>query len=297
MSEHNDLLPLRSPEEGGPAFELVRRGYDRDQVENHLGWLEDQLRNAEIARDAAEHAAASAAAEAETAREALESGRPEWHELGERITQILTLAEDQGAEIRLQRTREAEQLLADTREAADQADRTHTAQLQSAREASDREVADAHAFAEQTVAAAQAHAEQTVASAEAHAEQTVASAQALAEKTVADADAEAQRLLTQAQQQTTELDRASSRRLADLERQRDAVNAQLTRLHEALASALSPAISLKDAPAAAPESAVPAPADPGYEDEYTAPGDDDDYAGSASTSAASSSPREPRGRS
>src|SRR5664280_884827 len=77
MSEHTDLLPLRSPEEGGPAFELVRRGYDRDQVENHLGWLEDQLRNAEIARDAAEQAAASAAAEAEDARDALESGRPQ----------------------------------------------------------------------------------------------------------------------------------------------------------------------------------------------------------------------------
>src|SRR5664279_734485 len=102
MSEHTDLLPLRSPEEGGPAFELVRRGYDRDQVENHLGWLEDQLRNAEIARDAAEHAAASAAAEAEAAREALELGRPQWNELGDRITQILTLAEEQGTEIRLQ---------------------------------------------------------------------------------------------------------------------------------------------------------------------------------------------------
>ena len=294
MSEHNDLLPLRSPEEGGPAFELVRRGYDRDQVENHLGWLEDQLRSAEIARDAAEHAAASAAAEAETAREALESGRPEWHELGERITQILTLAEDQGAEIRTQRTREAEQLLADTSAAAEEAERVQGAQLRAAKEASDREIAEARAFAEQTVANAQALAEQTVASAEAHAEKTVADAQALAQTTVADAQDEADRTLTRAQQQTAELERAASRRLADLERQRDAVNSQLTRLHEALASALSPAISIQDAPqvAAAPESAVPAPADPGYEDEYTGQGDED-YAGST---AASGAAREPRTR-
>src|ERR1700712_4734488 len=116
MSEHTDLLPLRSPEEGGPAFELVRRGYDREQVENHLGWLEDQLRNAEIARDAAEHAAASAAAESEAAREALESGRPQWHELGERVTQILDLAEEQGAEIRAQRIEQADLLLAEAQE-------------------------------------------------------------------------------------------------------------------------------------------------------------------------------------
>ena len=93
MSQHDDLLPLRSPEEAPAAFELVRRGYDRDQVDNHLGWLEDQLRNAEIARDAAEHAAASAAAEAEAAREELESGRPQWHEFGDRITEILNLAD------------------------------------------------------------------------------------------------------------------------------------------------------------------------------------------------------------
>src|SRR5947199_9322196 len=108
MSENIDLLPLRSPEEGGPAFELVRRGYDRDQVESHLGWLEDQLRNAEPARDAAEQVAATAAAEAEAARDELESGRPQWHEFGDRITQILTLAEEQGAQIRSQRSREAD---------------------------------------------------------------------------------------------------------------------------------------------------------------------------------------------
>ncbi len=239
MSEHNDLLPLRSPEEGGPAFELVRRGYDRDQVENHLGWLEDQLRNTEIARDAAEQAAAAAAAEAEAAREELERGRPQWHELGDRITQILNLAEEQGTEIRLQRTREAEQLLADSRQAAAEADRENAARIRDA---------------------------------EAHAQQLVADAQAEAEQLVSSAQAEADRILVRAQTQAADAERASSRRLADLERQRDAVNAQLTRLHEALAQALTPTVAVDTPPiperASAPAGAVAE--QPDYPEDFSA---------------------------
>jgi hypothetical protein len=263
MSEPNDLLPLRSPEEGGPAFELVRRGYDRDQVENHLGWLEDQLRNAEMARDAAERAAATASAEAEAAREELDRGRPQWHELGDRITQILTLAEDQGSEIRAQRTREADELLTDARQAAADADRAHGARIREA---------------------------------ETQAEQIMTTAQT-----------EADRILLRAQQQAAEEQRAATRRLADLERQRDAVNAQLTRLHEALAAALAPSISVQEAPRASvpePSSQVQLPDDGQYEsdqyetdyDEYGPSGDShDDYVRSGSAAASRRSPDDPHG--
>jgi vacuolar-type H+-ATPase subunit H len=213
MSEHNDLLPLRSPEEAPPAFELVRRGYDRDQVDNHLGWLEDQLRNAEIARDAAEHAAASAAAEAEAAREELESGRPQWHEFGDRITEILNLAEEQGAQIRAQRSQEADELLQEARQLSADTERDCA---------------------------------QRVREAEATSTQIVSDAQARAEDILTTAQTEADRLTMRTQQETAELERQSSRRLADLERQRDAVNAQLTRMHEALQNALAPAISIDD---------------------------------------------------
>jgi hypothetical protein len=284
MSEQSDLLPLRSPEEGGPAFELVRRGYDREQVENHLGWLEDQLRNAEIARDAAEHAAASAAAEAESAREALESGRPLWHELGDRVTQILTLAEDQGAEVRAQRTAEAEQLLADARAVAVEADRVHGTRIREAQETAAKLEADAAAAAAQTIAEAQAQADQTMSDADTYSQQLGASsrdkaellvgdaqakatqlvgdaqataselvddATAKAEQLVSNAQSEADRILVRAQQQAAEEERVSSRKLADLERQRDAVNSQLTRIRETLASALSPSILMQE-PAAPP---------------------------------------------
>jgi cell division septum initiation protein DivIVA len=301
MSEHTDLLPLRSPEEGGPAFELVRRGYDREQVENHLGWLEDQLRNTEIARDAAEHAAAAAAAEAEAAREALESGRPLWHELGDRVTQILTLAEDQGAEIRAQRTAEAEQLLADARQVAVDADRIHGSRIREAQETAAKLESDAAASAAATIADAQALADQTIADADNHAQmlgassrdkaehlvadaqakatqlvgdaqatasELVGDAQAKAEQLVSNAQSEADRILVRSQQQAAEEERASSRKLADLERQRDAVNAQLTRLHETLASALAPAISmLQPEPSVPVVSVADEPDDAAYEDE------------------------------
>jgi cell division septum initiation protein DivIVA len=315
MSEHTDLLPLRSPEEGGPAFELVRRGYDREQVENHLGWLEDQLRNTEIARDAAEHAAASAAAEAEAAREALESGRPLWHELGDRITQILTLAEDQGAEIRAQRTAEADQLLADARQVAVDADRIHgsrireaqaaAAQLESDAEASatqtindaqalaDQTVADAKALSQQLSSSSRAQAEQLVGDAQAQAQQLTDDAQAKAEQLVSNAQSEADRILVRAQQQAAEEERTSSRKLADLERQRDAVNGQLTRLHEALAQALAPAISLQDARSESAPPVVSVAEEPSPEPEFDEPTfEDEGYA-----SAASKPARSPNGRS
>lgn len=235
MSEHTDLLPLRSPEEGGPAFELVRRGYDRDQVENHLGWLEDQLRNAEIARDAAEQAAATASADAEAARDELERGRPKWHEFGEHITQILTLAEDQGAEIRAQRVREADELLADARQSAIDTDRDCAARVR-----------EAEALAEQITTTARSEAEHLMSTTQAEAARIMQTTQAEASEIMTSTQAEADRVLTRAQQQAAEEERAAGRRLAELERQRDAVNSQLGRLHDALSQALSPAISLQE---------------------------------------------------
>src|SRR3978361_972030 len=115
MSEHPALLPMRGPDEGGPVFDLVRRGYDREQVDGHLAWLEERVHEAEQAREAAEASATQAGAHAEHHREDLESGRPSWDDLGERIAQILNLAEEEGAEIRAARSRGADQRLGQAR--------------------------------------------------------------------------------------------------------------------------------------------------------------------------------------
>jgi cell division septum initiation protein DivIVA len=151
MSENTDLLPLRGPEEGGPVFDLVRRGYDREQVDSHLAWLEERVQEAEQAREAAEASASQAAADAEQAREELESGRPSWDALGERISTILNLAEEEGADIRAARSREADQLLAQARHDAAEAERLHGVRLRDAERQAQEIVREAQREAEQVV--------------------------------------------------------------------------------------------------------------------------------------------------
>jgi len=155
MSEHTDLLPLRGPDEGGPVFDLVRRGYDREQVDSHLAWLEERVHEAEQAREAAEASASQAAADAEHAREELEAGRPSWDELGERISQILNLAEEEGKEIRAARVREADQLHAQARHDASEAERLHGVRLRDAERQAQEVVRDAQREAEQIIREAQ----------------------------------------------------------------------------------------------------------------------------------------------
>ncbi|HSP38923.1 MAG TPA: sugar-binding protein [Frankiaceae bacterium] len=151
MSEHTDLLPLRGPEEGGPVFDLVRRGYDREQVDSHLAWLEERVQEAEQAREAAEASASQASADADQARDELESGRPSWDALGERISTILNLAEEEGAEIRAARSREADQLLGQARHDAAEAERLHGVRLRDAERQAQEIVRDAQREAEQVV--------------------------------------------------------------------------------------------------------------------------------------------------
>ena len=132
MDDNTDLIPLRPEEEAPPTFDLVRRGYDRHQVDGHLAWLEERLRETESLRSAAEHAAARAAAEAAGARDELEQNRPDWASFGERIGSILRLAEDEAAELRQRGARDAEHLAADARRMAEDADRAHSRRVQEA---------------------------------------------------------------------------------------------------------------------------------------------------------------------
>lgn len=151
MSENTDLLPLRGPDEGGPVFDLVRRGYDREQVDSHLAWLEERVHEAEQAREAAEAGASQASADADHARAELESGRPSWDALGERISTILNLAEEEGMEIRAARSREADQLLAQARHDSSEAERLHGVRLRDAERQAQEIVREAQREAEQVV--------------------------------------------------------------------------------------------------------------------------------------------------
>ncbi|WP_239335248.1 sugar-binding protein [Frankia sp. CiP3] len=148
MSEQTDLIPMSDGTDASPDFDLVRRGYDPHQVKAHVNWLVEQLREAESHRAAAEAAASEAASEAAAARDDLAANRPAWEEFGDRITQILQLAEEEAAAVRAERTREAEVALQEAERVHADARRTH-----------ERMVQEAGAAAQAMISAAQAEAE------------------------------------------------------------------------------------------------------------------------------------------
>ena len=88
------------------TFRTVMRGYDPTEVDRALGQTRAEVNDLRERIDAAEAAAERARAEAGTAHEALvareaqESERPTYAHFGERVGQILALAEAEAAEIR-----------------------------------------------------------------------------------------------------------------------------------------------------------------------------------------------------
>jgi vacuolar-type H+-ATPase subunit H len=151
MTEHNDLIPMASEGEGSPGFDLVRRGYDPHQVNSHVNWLVEQLREAEAHRTAAEAAASEAAAESARVRDDLAANRPAWEEFGGRITQILQLAEEEAATVRAERTRDADAQLEEARRIVTDAEHTRDRTLREADEQAAGIVSTARAEAEHIV--------------------------------------------------------------------------------------------------------------------------------------------------
>lgn len=132
-SSGDDLVPgmVTVVEDAGPApaqqpagaperFDVVLRGYERHQVDGHLArvaLLVDQLRTELVGAAARERAAHE---ELAGVRAELERGRPSFDALGERVSQLLGLAESEADQMRQDADRDATALRhAAEREAAD----------------------------------------------------------------------------------------------------------------------------------------------------------------------------------
>ncbi len=112
--QHEDLVPgmtsvLTEPERPlvFDRFDVVLRGYERHQVDEYVGRLtaaEAQLR-AEL--DAAADREAAAQEELTRLRSELERGRPTFDALGERVSQMLGLAETEAEQMRSDAATEA----------------------------------------------------------------------------------------------------------------------------------------------------------------------------------------------
>ena len=181
-SGERDLLPL------GTGFDVVRRGYDRGQVEEHLDRVEADLRILTADRDAAVAQASELARALDRTRAHVEELRaqidrlaapPDSMEgLSERLQRMLRLAQDEAREMRSS----AEQAARRTREEADERAR--------------RTVADADEQAHRTVTEADEHARRTVAAADDQARATLDEAHRQAREMHEAAEAEAAEVRT-----------------------------------------------------------------------------------------------------
>jgi len=205
-SDEHELLPL------GTGFDVVRRGYDRGQVEEHLDRVEADLRILTADRDAAVAQAAELARALDHHRAHVEdlraqvdrlSAPPDTMEgLSERLQRMLRLAQD---EVRAMREEAAETGRRIRGEADEYAQRKRTG---------------ADEYARNTVAQADEHARSTVAEAEERARRTVEEADEHARATVDEARRQAREIHERAEAEAAEARTRYDAGLADNERRR-----------------------------------------------------------------------------
>ena len=250
----DDLVPLHH--EGGEqsGFARVLRGYDPRQVDDYLDRVEVALNEADERH--ADDGSRIAALERQVGElgsrvqdaERRASGQPEPASLvGERITKMLALAEEEATALRDGARREAEQLLTTAKQAAAR----ETAQRTSVLEKREREVAAAAAESDQLRLQAQKDAEAVRSRAQRDAQNELSSAQREADNLRGAAKRDVDTMITQARHDVRGLHEqaraeaaalaAEARRQVDLlAEQRDAIAAQLQSLRDAVSAAVAP---------------------------------------------------------
>lgn len=172
-----NLVPLEDEAEQR-GFDVVLRGYDRTQVDRHVAWLEELLASEEAKAKVAEQNVNAAQEEVARARRdagamqaQLQRGKPTYEALGQRIGQMLALAEQEAEALRATGRTEAQALqgnlqqqeavAAKEREGRNRAAEQEAAALvRRAREEADRVVGEARRQAAGTTQTAQQQVEQ-----------------------------------------------------------------------------------------------------------------------------------------
>ncbi len=246
------------------SFEVVMRGYNRRQVHDHIGRLRNQIRDLEERLGRAMEQAEHGRVELAEARRRLAEAPQDYDELGQRLSQILKLAEEEAASkkqtaeaeatrLREQAAAEAERLVAGAQEQAQsivsaaqsEADR----RVAEATEAAERLLAQAGADADETLSTARAEAEderrqargesdRMLTSARHESERMVGEATRRAEELVDDATRRAEALVTAAQQRAGTLDDHTGRRVVYLTDTHTEVMRRLNEIGSVLADLL-----------------------------------------------------------
>lgn len=232
----------------GSIFDLVRRGYDRTQVEERLAQWAAALSAAEQQRD-------SALAGLKQAKAAAAQSNPA-ELISDRLRQILRLAEEEADQVRAdaraelagavgqaraeatairqQAQDEAEQLLAEVHEQAEQEREAAAVDRAEGAEQREDQVNWGHAEADRLVAAATAQAERLIAAGHAEAEELTA----WTEQRRDEALAEHQRSLAEQREEHAVQRSRLEAEIAELQQRRDATREEIARLRDALAASV-----------------------------------------------------------
>ncbi|GAA3786900.1 hypothetical protein GCM10022226_01360 [Sphaerisporangium flaviroseum] len=200
MTNQHDSFPDMMQEDLG--FEVVMRGYSRRQVHDHMVRTRNQIRDLEERLARAIDQAEQGRIELADARRRLAEAPQDYDELGQRLSQILKLAEEEAiskreaaaadaAKVREEAAAESERILNAAQTEAERG-------VEEARNAAERLLAQAGSDAEETLGAARAESEETLRNARAEADRALTSAQHEAERLVADANAQAEATLASA---------------------------------------------------------------------------------------------------
>jgi hypothetical protein len=111
-NQSNGNIPSPS---GSLLFDIVRRGYDRDQVDAQMRELRERMAAAESSRQAAEQHARATENELRSARQQSADGPVSQESFGFRAEKILRLAEHEAADVRSRAANEATALVEQAR--------------------------------------------------------------------------------------------------------------------------------------------------------------------------------------
>lgn len=217
MNDETEILPAPLHED---SFDVVMRGYSRQQVNEYVNRSRERIRDLEERLARAMHDIERARDEAADASQRLEHSEPTYEDLGERLGQILKLAEEEAETKRANATSEAEATRAD---AATEAERVR---------------AEAEAETERVRADAASEAEQLRASVSTEAEQLRADAAAEADQLRANSRQEAERLVNEAQDQAQEIEERTQERVNLLCEQHNDFERRLVTMRDMLSELL-----------------------------------------------------------
>lgn len=220
MNDHTEMLPAPLQED---SFDVVMRGYSRGQVDDFVKRTKRQVEELEIRLARAEREAEDArrdrdraSEEALTANRKLESHEPTFDDLGERITQILRLAQEEADQRRSAAEAEAEEARTEARSAAERIHQEVEEKRSSAGDEADRIRTEARDEAERIRREAGDSAEQVR----------------------VEAEEKADRVVSEAEERSGRLEESARQRVEQLEEQHTQLVSQLSSVRDSLQTLL-----------------------------------------------------------